>query len=106
MRAGQLRSLITIEQPTEGLPDAHNFRAPNWAPVAQPWADITGLAGSQAERGIVVDATTTHRIEIRYRAGLTPLMRVSHEGTVYKITAIIDPDKRKRRLYLFCTAVA
>ena len=104
MKAGKLRNLIRIERPVEGTPDEHGFRQPTFELVAEAWADVFGLAGSQIEQRGQFAYESSHRIELRFLPNLDPTMRVKFEDTVFNITGIVDPDRRRQRLFLFCAA--
>ena len=49
-------------------------------------------------------ALDTTRIRLRYRPDLMTADRIVHEGTLYDITAIINPKSGDRELVLMCKA--
>lgn len=101
MRAGLLRHLVTIEHYTV-------IRLPNgtiiedWAPFANVWAEVRDLRGREFWSAQQVQSEVTTRILIRYLPGVSSDMRVVHEGQVYEIDHILEPDGRRRELQLLC----
>jgi SPP1 family predicted phage head-tail adaptor len=104
MRAGRLRHRVTIQQLTIGSPQQKPTGEPDaqWADVATVWADVRPLQGRALFLAQQVESRVDTEIEIRYRAGINAAMRVTHDGDVYDILAVIDPDKRHIRLVLNC----
>lgn len=101
MMIARLRQRVTIEQLAD-TEDGRGGYAVDWTTVAtNVWARIEPLkpserleAGSRAE-------TITHRITMRYRAGLTGQMRIVHRGTPYNIVGPpVNADERQRYLTL------
>lgn len=102
VRAGDLRRRITIEQ-RASTQDSSMQRVETWSTFATCWAEIRPLQGRELQTAQAVAAETTHELSLRYRAGVTPAMRVAYQGRIFDITAVMDPDTRHRRLTLLCS---
>lgn len=101
MQAGKLRRRITIEEKVSA-PDGGGGNSVQWQAVATVWADIQPAGGSEVFTQGQVRSDVTHNIEIRYRTGLKPSMRVNYGGRLFNIRSIIDKEERHRRLVLKC----
>ncbi len=80
----------------------HGDTIPVYTTFATVWADIIGLAGSQIARAGLVENTSSHRVEVRFRSDLNERMRVKWGDAELNITAIVDPDRLGERQFLFC----
>ena len=49
------------------------------------------------------NARSTHVFGIRYRSDVDAENRLTHNGYIYKIDKVRDPEKRRRFLFLECT---
>lgn len=78
--------------------------AATWSDLATVWMSIEPLRGRELFAAQEHFAEVTARIRIRYRDDVTAEMRVSHEGVIYAIGAVIDPELRHRELELMCTS--
>ena len=104
MRAGKLRHSITVESLTDGK-DGRGGLTETWATFAETQARIVPLTGVELERSGRVDATVTHRLELRYTVGITPKMRVNwkSQSRVFDINAVLHLEERQRETHLFVT---
>lgn len=99
--ASSLRNLVTLQQPAL-TPDTLGGYTRSWTNVADMWADIEPLAGRDItnERFAAqqLQARITHRVHVRYRAGITTDMRLLYESRALYIRAVIDAGELKRDL--------
>jgi SPP1 family predicted phage head-tail adaptor len=101
VQAGKLRHRITIEQSTETQSVGEPVRA--WSTVATVWANYEDLGGSEGQAvGQTQYAIGFRRYEIRFRPGLIPKMRVTHQSIAWDIERIVNIGGRDRELHLFC----
>lgn len=101
MRAGDLRYLVNVQAFTTTQDPATGEMIEQWATVGQEWASIEGVSGREFLAADALQAETTFRVVMRYRADIAPAMRLEHDGDQYEIKATL-PDKRRRRLVLMC----
>lgn len=104
MRAGKLRRRITLER-LEQVPDGGGGYTETWVALATLWAAVEPLRGNERFQAQQVSNTLTHKVTIRYRAGVTPKMRIVYGSHVFAIEAVIDPEERHERLELLCSEV-
>ena len=106
MRAGKLRKRVAVQTLTTSQ-DGYGEPVETWATVDTVWAELTpavratreSFAGMSEQRS----AHTTFECRIRFIAGLDPYTtRLLHDGVVYEVESIMDPDGRTRELLMLC----
>ena len=102
MRAGKLRTLITIEQRTNS-PDGMGGVTTSWTEFCKSWgrqiirrADANTIADQ-------IESVQYSRWEIRYIDGISPKMRIVVGSRVMEINAVYDPSQKRERLEIVCT---
>ena len=103
MKAGQLDQRVAIERVTY-TQDEMGGVIYTWVPLATVWAAVEPLNGREFFAASTTLSETTTRVRIRYRPDLTVIDRINHNGTLYDITAIINPKSGDRELVLMCKA--
>ncbi len=103
MRCGPLRHRVNVLQPTGGSPDAYGQVPPGWSTFATVWARIEPATGRELEFAKSFEATVTHKVIIRYLAGLLPTMQIQYGSRIFAINAILDFEERRRWNTLLCT---
>ena len=73
-----------------------------WTDVATVWAAIEPLKGAERLHAQQLQSPVTHRVTMRYRAGVRPSMRLVFDARTLNIRAVIDPQERNRTLELLC----
>jgi len=101
IRAGDLRQLVTIEQPKD---DADSFgQRSQWETFAENVpAMVQDVRGSELYRSQQFVDQVTHIVTIRYLTGLEMKMRVIFEGRELQIQAVLNPDQRRIRHDILC----
>lgn len=108
MRAGRLRHRVTIQERT-GDANAYNEPADTWTDVVTLSAGVEPISGREFFASQQVHGTVSHRITLRYYAGVTIKHRVkwtdpaTSVARIFDINAVIDRDERHRSLELMCT---
>lgn len=108
MRAGRLRHRVALQRATE---TANSFNEPvvSWSTLATVWGAVEPISGKEFFAAQQVQSSVSHRITVRYYAGLTTKDRVlwtdpSTSGQrIFDINAILDRDERHRGYELMCT---
>lgn len=110
MRAGDLRDRVTIQRNLDARSGSGAVldQFEDW--LTRIAAKVENITGGErwAQAQPIADVTT--RIRIRYRAGLTPKMRVKHERgsgsptlvDLYDVEAVIPADSRSVEVFLMC----
>lgn len=106
MRAGQLRERVTIQRKSVTR-DGFGAEVVTWPDLVTVWANVRSTDGTEGVESTVdqVVATISHSVLIRYRAGLSPAMRVVWRGKALQILSIVENDNRQRQLILKCSEI-
>ena len=102
MRAGNLRHSIIFQQLTVAN-DTWGHSTETWTDQVNAYAAIWPLRGVERMEGMKLDNELTHKIRIRYRAGLHPKMRIKFGERYFNILSIINPDERDIYLEIMAT---
>lgn len=102
MRAGQLGTPLTLEEPSQTV--ASGKATPAYTNRGKAWCRVEGLSGTD-RTGIV--STAGYRVTTRYRSDVTSKWRLrDHNGTrVLEIVSAVDPDGRRRELVITAVEV-
>lgn len=103
--ASRLRHRITIQQLIR-TDDGAGGKTEVWTTFASVFAGVEPLHGRERYLQQQVQSEVTHRIPMRYRAGVTPAMRVLFEGRIFRIDSVIDIEERHTEMQLMCQEVA
>jgi SPP1 family predicted phage head-tail adaptor len=98
---GSLRHRVILETPSRA-DDGGGGAIVTWLPVAEIWAAIMPLSGTEGVTADGLSARVSHALVVRYRAGIAPAMRFRYGARTLGITAVIDPDERHRYLRCLC----
>jgi len=100
LKAGKLRHKLTIQNYT--ITNTYGTVTKTWATYATTWGSIEPLKGKEFFESAKENAELTHRIRIRYTAGITTKMRVIWNSKVFEIMAVIDKDEKDTEYELMC----
>lgn len=101
---GKLRHRITIQELIK-VDDGYGGTVETWQNIATVWAAIAPLRGSERYTAQQVQSELTHKVTIRYRAGIKTQMRIVYKDKIFEIEAIIDVEERRQWLELLCSEV-
>jgi SPP1 family predicted phage head-tail adaptor len=101
VKIGKLRHRITIEESTE-TQDADGSVTENWSAFAAAQGSIEPISGREYFSAQTTRADLTHRVNLRYVAGIMPKMRVRFGSRIFDILSVINVDERNRELQLMC----
>jgi SPP1 family predicted phage head-tail adaptor len=105
MQAGKLRHRLTIQQPDQSEGSAGEM-LPRYSTFATVWGSIEPLSGSEGIYGKQEGSESTHKIRIRYHAGITSDFRVLWNGRYFNLTEPPrNPEERNREMELICKEV-
>ncbi len=106
MRAGQLRTWVTIESRSDTRA-ADGSLVEGWSAVDSTWASVVDLRGREYLAAQEAHADVTTRIWMRWRDDVTTTMRITttNPDRTLEIEAVIDVDGRHRMLELMCREV-
>lgn len=99
--ADDLRHSVAIEQRAE-TKDELGGRVTVWSVFATVWAKIEPTSGREGRNAAKMQATVTHKITLRYYAGITPKMRVRFGTRTFDIHSVLDIEERNVIMVLSC----
>lgn len=102
MQAGKLRRRIEIQRRT-ATQDDYGQPLTTWTTEITTQAEFEPLNGRELVAAQAVQSEVTHTVTIRYRAGITPAMRIKYDGRLFNIHAVLDEAERHRMLTLLCS---
>jgi SPP1 family predicted phage head-tail adaptor len=107
VRTGQLRHTVQIQSVTL-TDDGMGSPTESWATVTGGTvrAEIWSLRGEERLAGERLEARVTHRVRMRYFAGLTAAHRLVFGSRTFRIRFVNDVDQRGRQHLLDCEEVA
>lgn len=97
--SARLNRKITLQQATLTADTVGGY-VKSWNDMADIWAEVTPLRGQEALQGMQLQASQAVRFVIRWRSGVTAAMRISYNGRIYNIRAVINPQEKFEMLEL------
>lgn len=102
MRAGQLRHKVTLQDLGARVDDGYGGGTIPVVDVAEVWASIEPLTGEERLAAGQFDTSITHRIRIRYYAGIRPSWQIAFGTRVFDIKSVADKFERHIEMELMC----
>lgn len=112
VRAGKLRTRVSIEQRNDTLDAAGAIAPPAWTQIAVDWANVQPLSaaskrgGDEAIFAEQLRAEEWFEITMRYRSDITVKHRIVDlsSGKAMNVVRVSDPESRRRRLVILAQA--
>lgn len=101
MRAGKLRNRIEIQEAIETT-DEYGQVQQTWQTVATRWGSVEPLSGREAAYSKQVHQDATHKVTLRYYAGLTGKHRLLHDGRILEIISVINMNELDHEHIILC----
>jgi SPP1 family predicted phage head-tail adaptor len=98
------RTRLVLEAPVE-TPDGAGGVTRAYGPAAMLWARIEPLRGDEEIRAGSLGQAISHRIALRWRAGVDASMRLRQGARVFVIRSAWDPDERRRQIVCLCEEI-
>lgn len=99
MQAGKLRHFVTLQRNDQKQDPKTGAMLDHWVDVAPLWASVEPLSVRDFIAAQAAQSVISHRVTIRFRAGVHAGMRVLHGAAVYRVLGAL-PDPRSGREYL------
>ena len=98
---GALRQSFTIQlnTPTQSSTGAE---VASWATFLTVHGSVEPLVGREWFANNTTQQRVSHRVRMRYQAGVLPKMRILYDSRVLKIESVINVEERDRELVLMC----
>lgn len=94
---GALRRRLVLEAPV-ATPDGLGGATLDFETVAALWGQVEWLSGGEQWRLGRPEQVATHRITLRWRAGVDAGQRLRDGERIFDIRAVADPEDGRRRL--------
>jgi len=88
---GALRRRVTLQTPTTVADGGGGF-AITWTAVAQMWAQMRTLGGTEVVVADGLQGRVSHEFTIRKRMDVSPSMRIIYGTRLFVIWAVLDRD--------------
>jgi len=94
LKAGIMDQKAEIQTPTEGV---NSIGEPTftYSAFATRWMALLPLSGAERIASLQNEGTVTHRVRMRYTAGLKPKMRLVSEGRTFEIDLVVERGRRE-----------
>lgn len=93
MQTGTLDRKAVIQQPAEARNSLGEFTL-TWSDWATRYIALLPLSGTETINALALEATVTHRVRMRYTAGLQPKYRIVCEGRTFEIISVLEKGRR------------
>ena len=101
MKAGSLRHWVTFQEPVETQND-YGEPVTTWQGVLSCRASIEPLSAREFFAAQQTKADVTHKVRLRYVAGIVPTMRLLFGSRVFHCSSVLNRDERGIELELLC----
>lgn len=98
--ASRLCKRVVLQQPVETA-DGAGGKTISWQDFATVWAEILPRSGREEIFADQLRNRTSHKITIRYMAGLSEKMRVNYNNRLFNITALVNVGERNETIEIF-----
>jgi SPP1 family predicted phage head-tail adaptor len=102
MNSGVLRHRVCVEEKVIAR-NAYGEEEITWRPLFYAWTSIDPLSGREYYTARQMQATTTHKMVMRYQAGIKPYQRITWDGRIFDIDAIANEKENKQYLTILAT---
>lgn len=101
MQAGKLNKRVVIQKPVE-TQDSFGATITTWQSLGEVWASIQPLSAREAFNIRQVFAEVTHKVIIRYLAGVTPKCQIKYGSRTFDIEGVTSPNENGMSMELTC----
>ena len=105
LQVGKMRHRISLLQPSDVQDELGGTSLSGWPVFAEVWASIEAVNGNEKFAAGEYVSTSTHRIVIRYQAGITSNFQVLFGARKFQITNVSNPTGRTHMLVLDCVEI-
>jgi SPP1 family predicted phage head-tail adaptor len=100
--AGRLRHRVILVQPSVTQDTTGGWQIDSTNTVATVWASVEALTGRELIAAQQKVSEVTHKVTIRWMAGIKANMNVQFDQRQFQIQAVENPDERHKMLVLLC----
>jgi SPP1 family predicted phage head-tail adaptor len=96
---------VTIQSVTQTTDDQGGFTEA-WATFATVWAYVRPVKGYERFQAQQLQTPVTHKLTVRYLAGVTTKHRILFDSRVFEIKEVINVEEQNAFLELICIEIA
>lgn len=104
MNFRRMRNRLTFQVPIS-IPDDMGGRDVSWDEVFTTWGSIRPARAQEIFTAQQLEHEITHEIRMRYRAGISPQMRILYEGRIFHITSLLNANEVDKELRIMVREV-
>lgn len=93
MQPGELRERVTV-QIASGATNSLGETVLTWGNSTAVWASVQGVSARESLAAGQQEISITHRVRLRYLAGLTQNMRFAWRNRTLDIVSLLEHDNR------------
>jgi SPP1 family predicted phage head-tail adaptor len=93
LKAGELTQRISFQRDDSTTVDDYGQITRNWGTYYTTWASVRPLSGREQEQGMARAATISHRVRIRFKAGILHGDRIALSARVLEIVSVRNLDE-------------
>jgi len=111
MRSGDLKKVISIQRQSTtsdgmgGVTEAWTDIISGTSTATPIFAAIWPVSAKEQIQARHEQAVISHRVRIRYRAGVTTAMRIKYGTKLFNITSVVNVGSENRMLDILCQEV-
>lgn len=105
INAGDLKHRLTFQSFVYGPQDDYGNPSKVWGTWKTLWGDIKPISGKEAMIAMQFSASVSHKIQVRYGVGFSPLMRIIFQGRTFSIQGIVDDGELGESMTIWATEV-
>jgi SPP1 family predicted phage head-tail adaptor len=99
MHIGELRKRVTIQAETSVADGAGGY-ALAWTDVSTVWAEIRPISGNKIFIAQHLEGHVTHQVFMRFQSGITTDMRLTYNGRLFNVRAVLNTDETNQWMEL------
>lgn len=101
-RVSLMKHRVIIQEPSRAG-DGMGGKTVTWVEYTKAWISIKPVKAWEKYEAMKMEQPITHKIEMRYQAGITPAMRILYGTRIFGIKEVINEDEDN--LFLKITAI-
>lgn len=91
--SGRMRERVTVQRPVD-VQSTFGEATLEWETLGDVWAQVTGLSARDYFAAQQAGTLTTHRVYIRFYAGIDPTYRLIWRGRKLEIISVLEREDR------------
>lgn len=98
--AGKLNRRVVLLNPVDTTVGTKTTRS--WVPWKTLWANVRPMTAHEIYVYQQLDEQLSYTITVRYKIGITPMMRVQYKNRVFEVRSVIDPEECHEQIVMMC----